>query len=120
VNRIKRSIALFATLLATILGSATASALASSPASASTSSPGGPAGASVMKDPHPGPPWVFSGYSFTSLGACEATGRAYVNSKKYEDYTCRYSGGVYRLYLLPWIIGCGCVAPPGEVVADRR
>jgi hypothetical protein len=119
VNRVKRSIALFATLFVTILGSVTASALASSPAIAATSSPDGSAGASVMLDPHPGPPWVFSGYTFSSLGACEATGRAYVNSNKYEAYTCRYEGGVYRLYLLPWIV-CGCVAPAGEVVADRR
>jgi hypothetical protein len=103
LNRTKRFIALFAT----ILGLAAMSALSSSPAIAATASPGAPAVAPFSvspRDPNPGPPWVFSGYTFTSESACEATGRAFVNSGQYSDYTCRYQGGIYRLYLLPYIL----------------
>ncbi|GAA3944998.1 hypothetical protein Aau02nite_84000 [Amorphoplanes auranticolor] len=98
VNRTKRLIALVATLFVAALGLSATSALVSSPAIAATASSSVTAPAF---DPFPRPPWVFSGHAFSSLSACEATGRAYVNTIAYSDYTCRYSGGVYRLYLLP-------------------
>jgi hypothetical protein len=88
-------------------------AFASWPASAATASTGGtavappvaPAASNVAFDPAPPmPPWVFSGHAFTSQSACAATGRAYVNSGTYQDYTCRYQGGLYRLYLLPGLV----------------
>jgi len=77
-------------------------AFAASPAvAAEAASPGGPAPSTVMLDPAPPAPWVFSGYRFDTNAGCSATGRAYVNSKRYSAYTCRYIAGSYRLYLLP-------------------
>jgi hypothetical protein len=97
VNRTKRLVASFAI----VLGIAVTSAFASSPAIAATASTSTTATASVALDPHPGPPWVYSGKAFSSQGACEAVGKAWVNSKQYKNWTCRYEGGLYRLYLLP-------------------
>ena len=101
VSCTKRSTVLFATLFATVFGSVTTSIFGSSLATAATASPGDAAAASVMLDPHPGPPCVFSGYRFGSDGACSAAGRAWVNSGRYKDWTCRYEEGSYLLYLEP-------------------
>lgn len=64
------------------------------------------AASGVMLDPAPPvPPWEYHG-GFGVLGACEATGRSWVNSGRYVDYTCRAIGSLWRLYLLPGLPGC--------------
>jgi hypothetical protein len=80
---------------------AAALACAGSPAIAATASPGTHAISYAPLDPQPPYPWVFSGYGTQYASACDAVGRAYVNGGDYIDYTCRYQGGLYRLYLLP-------------------
>lgn len=100
MNRTKRFIVLFAT----ILGLATMSAFASSPSMAATALPAAPAAPVVPLDGAPPmPPWIYI-QAFSKLSPCQATGRAYVNTEGYQDYTCRYIGSVYRLYLLPYIL----------------
>jgi hypothetical protein len=89
---------------------------ASSPATAAAASSGAPAVASssaravssVMLDPQPGPPYVYSGYRFSSESACRATGRAFLNGGSILGYTCRYVAGAWRLYVIP-AITCGCL-----------
>jgi len=118
VNRIVKLLAgsmLGATLA---FASLPAIAAAASPGAIAGASLGAPAASSGTLDPHPGPPWVFSGHAFTSESACEATGRAYVNSGLYTAWTCRYEGGVYRLYLIPApCFSADLVSLPSRLVA---
>jgi hypothetical protein len=91
---------------ALVLASSPAIATASTADTATMASSGVPAAPSVRLDPTPGYPWVFYIRTFGSEGACSATGRAFVNSKQWSAYTCRYAGGRWRLYLYPPIGTC--------------
>lgn len=93
VNRVVRILS--TSLLAAGIACSGSSAIAATPSAVA------PATFVARNDPTPQPPWVFSGNRFDSDSGCRATGRAYVNSGNYTDYTCRWIGGAYRLYLLP-------------------
>lgn len=84
-----------------LAGLLTCTGLSAAATAAPPSAPAAVDAISVARDPIPQPPWVFSGFRFDSESPCRATGRAYVLSGRYSAWTCRYSYGSYRLYLLP-------------------